>query len=229
MDNFFGTCETIDYEDNLVNYLNDLQSYSTTNQHIKNNFSGLEQVFAEIAYPVLDGVPECQVCGCPQSRNPHPEAGKPNADPWLGYQWECIPCLAKRSSNRYDRLLALKRKYEQTIVALEDAKALLNLINGDLNLSTRQLLNRARETINQRAKEKFEGINIAQKALDLADKNGNDCVLAFCYASAEALHLQPRQPGQVDAVRATCYTSAEVLYLQHKSNPTDYRSSISGC
>lgn len=35
-------------------------------------------------------------CGLPQSRNPHPDAGKPNqAGVEVGYVWQCIPCLVK--------------------------------------------------------------------------------------------------------------------------------------
>jgi len=78
-----------------------------------------------------DYIPECMTCGGPQSRNPHPEAGKPNADPWPGYQWECIPCLVKRSFARYDRLLALERKYEWAIIVLEDAIAWMELDGCD--------------------------------------------------------------------------------------------------
>jgi hypothetical protein len=70
-----------------------------------------------------DYIPECQTCGGPQSKNPHPEAGKPNTEPWPGYQWECIPCLVKRSFARYDRLLALERDYAWAVETLKDAIA----------------------------------------------------------------------------------------------------------
>ena len=37
--------------------------------------------------------PVCHRCGEPQSKNPHPEAGKPHALVEVGTVWECIPCL----------------------------------------------------------------------------------------------------------------------------------------
>jgi len=58
----------------------------------------------------------------------------------------------------------------------EDDKALLNLINGDLSLPVRQLLNRARETMARLDAEKREALDVAQKALDLADRNHADAI-----------------------------------------------------
>ncbi|HWT01165.1 MAG TPA: hypothetical protein VN256_13030 [Pyrinomonadaceae bacterium] len=38
-------------------------------------------------------VPVCSFCGEPKSKNPHPNAGKPDAICHVGTVWECIPCL----------------------------------------------------------------------------------------------------------------------------------------
>jgi hypothetical protein len=50
------------------------------------------------------------------------------------------------------------------------------LINGNLNLPTRELLNRVRETMVKLDTERREALDIAQKALNLADQNGTDAL-----------------------------------------------------
>ena len=55
----------------------------------------------------------------------------------------------------------------------KDDVALLNLINGDLDLETRKLLNRARETLNRLARDNAEALDVAQKAINLAGTNAD--------------------------------------------------------
>ena len=52
LQNFFGTCEPFEFGDNLANYMNDLNLYSPTNRHIKDNHARLMHAFTEIAFPI---------------------------------------------------------------------------------------------------------------------------------------------------------------------------------
>jgi hypothetical protein len=54
--------------------------------------------------PQLEG-PPCVVCGLPQTRNPHPEAGKPSHLNIVGAMWGCLPCAERRANGRH-RLIA---------------------------------------------------------------------------------------------------------------------------
>lgn len=59
----------------------------------------------------------------------------------------------------------------------KDDVALLGLINSNLDFPTRLLITRARETLNQLAREKAEALDVAQKALNLVDTVHADATL----------------------------------------------------
>lgn len=42
----------------------------------------------------------CIICGLPQTRNPHPDAGKPSHLNILGAMWGCLPCAERRANGR---------------------------------------------------------------------------------------------------------------------------------
>ncbi len=58
---------------------------------------------------------ECEICGGHLSKNPHPDAGKPEHLLEIGAQYECLPCLYGRSRRRFREIASLR----QQIVKLE--------------------------------------------------------------------------------------------------------------
>ncbi len=49
LENFFGTCTSQDYDDNLANYRQDLQLYSADRSYIRQNRRKLQRAFRDIA------------------------------------------------------------------------------------------------------------------------------------------------------------------------------------
>lgn len=56
----------------------------------------------------MDNVPECFMCGGPLSRNPHPNAGKPEWLSSVGATWVCIPCCMQACHNANSRFRLLR-------------------------------------------------------------------------------------------------------------------------
>ncbi len=74
-----------------------------------------DRLRAELA--AVTEVVECGMCGGPMSRNPDPDAGKPDKLSDVGAMWECIPCAVRGRSKAYWR--AVKAEGELAAVTAE--------------------------------------------------------------------------------------------------------------
>ena len=56
---------------------------------------------------------QCGICGkMTMTRNPHPDAGKPEYLLTVGAVWECIPCQRKAFHEAHERYRALRSENE---------------------------------------------------------------------------------------------------------------------
>lgn len=77
---------------------------------------------------------ECAFCGRPMSRNPHPDAGKPEKLCTVGAIYECIPCCQNNIHRKWGKICDLRKKLE----AAERRAAWLESILGRLVAAKRE-------------------------------------------------------------------------------------------
>jgi len=77
----------------------------------------LEHVLAAAPTPPVQHGPLC-FCGLPQTKNPHPDAGKPESMLEVGTVYNCIPCLNKSRRAWSKRANKAKNEIADLLVAL---------------------------------------------------------------------------------------------------------------
>lgn len=63
-------------------------------------------------------VPLCDRCGLPQSKNPHPDAGKYESYIEVGTKWVCIPCLTLNRHRWSIRAMKAERVRDAALAAI---------------------------------------------------------------------------------------------------------------
>lgn len=68
---------------------------------------------------MTDPIMPCVVCHLPQTRNPHPDAGKPSHLNEVGAMWGCLPCAERRANGRRKLITELKQWLKESIEHLD--------------------------------------------------------------------------------------------------------------